>query len=86
MNIFGLVGYLMKRYRFEGAPLILAFVLGPMFETSLRRSLILSEGDPTIFFVRPLSAAFLVVAIILLFSPLLKRERVGKKTIEMKEE
>ena len=86
MNIFGLVGYLMKRYRFEGAPLILAFVLGPMFETSLRRSLILSQGDPTIFFVRPLSAVFLGVAVILLISPLFKRERVGKKTIEMKEE
>ncbi len=86
MNAFGLAGYFMKRYEFEGAPLILALVLGPMFENSLRRSLMFGGGDPLIFFTRPLSALFLVVALVLLFSPLLTRERIGKKVIEMKEE
>jgi putative tricarboxylic transport membrane protein len=86
MNIFGLAGYFMKRYRFEGAPLILALVLGPMFENSLRRSLLLGEGNPAIFFKRPISAVFLIVAIIFLISPLLTRERIGKKAIEMRED
>ena len=82
MNIFGLVGYLMKRYEFEGAPLILALVLGPMFENSLRRSLMISDGSPMIFFTRPLSAVFLFIAIVFLISPLFSRERIGKKAIE----
>lgn len=86
MNIFGLVGYLMKRYEFEGAPLILALVLGPMFENSLRRSLIISDGSPMIFFSRPLSAVFLFIAIVFLISPLFTRERIGKKAIEMRED
>lgn len=84
MNIFGLVGYLMRRYQFEGAPLILALVLGPMLENSLRRSLMLSDGSPAIFFSRPLSAVFLMIAIVSLVSPLFTRERIGKKAMEMK--
>jgi putative tricarboxylic transport membrane protein len=86
MNIFGLAGYFLKRYKFEGAPLILAFVLGPMFENSLRRSLILGEGNPMIFFTRPLSAVFLIIAIVFLITPLFTRERIGRKTIEMRED
>jgi putative tricarboxylic transport membrane protein len=86
MNIFGVVGYLMKRYEFEGAPLILALVLGPMFENSLRRSLIISDGSPAIFFTRPISAVFLVVALISLLSPLFSRGRLARKAIEMKED
>jgi len=86
MNIFGLFGYLVKRYKFEGAPFILALVLGPMFENSLRRSLMMSDGSPAIFFSRPLSAVFLVIALFFLISPLFTRERIGKKAIEMQEE
>ena len=86
MNIFGVVGYLMKRYEFEGAPLILALVLGPMFENSLRRSLIISDGSPVVFFTRPISAVFLIIAMVFLISPLFTRERIGKKAIEMKED
>jgi len=86
MNIFGLFGYLIKRYKFEGAPFILALVLGPMFENSLRRALMMSDGSPAIFFSRPLSAVFLVIALFFLISPLFTRERIGKKAIEMQEE
>ena len=86
MNIFGLVGYLMKRYEFEAAPLILGLVLGPLFEKSLRRSLILSDGNPGIFFSRPLSAVFLSIALVSLIYPLFVRERLGKKAIEMEED
>lgn len=82
INIFGLVGYLMKRYKFDGAPLILALVLGGMLESSLRRALMMSDGSPLIFFTRPISATCLIVAIIFLFSPLFTKERIGKKAIE----
>jgi putative tricarboxylic transport membrane protein len=85
INIFGLVGYLMKRYKFEGAPLILALVLGPMLESSLRRALMMADGSPMIFLSRPISAVFLGVALIFMVSPLLTRERVGKKAIETKD-
>jgi putative tricarboxylic transport membrane protein len=82
INIFGLIGYMMKRYDFEGAPLLLGLVLGPMLESSLRRALMMSDGSPVIFFTRPISAVFLIVSIVFLLSPLFRRERVGKKAIE----
>jgi putative tricarboxylic transport membrane protein len=85
INIFGLVGYVMKRYHFEGAPLILALVLGGMLESSLRRALMMSDGNPMIFFTRPISAVFLIVAIVFLVSPLITRKRVGEKAIEAKD-
>jgi len=85
MNLFGLVGYLMKRYDYSGAPLILAFILGPMLERSLRQSLILSHGSPAIFFSRPVSLAFLLLAIALVISTLFTGRRIGKKAIDMEE-
>lgn len=75
---FGILGWLMKRVSFEAAPLILAFVLGPMMETSLRQSLIKSDGSFSIFFRRPISAAFLAIAIILLLIPLLPKLRARR--------
>jgi len=86
MNIFGLIGFAMKRYEFEGGTLILALVLGPMLENSLRRSLLLSEGSPLIFFSRPLSAVFLLIALISLLSPLFTGGRLGKQAREATEE
>lgn len=86
MNIFGLAGYLMKRYEFEGSPLILALVLGPMFENSLRRSLIISDGSPAVFFTRPISAVFLVVALVFIISPLFTGKRIGKEALDIEEE
>jgi putative tricarboxylic transport membrane protein len=86
INIFGLAGYLMKRYQFEGAPLILGLVLGRMFENSLRRSLMMSDGSPWIFLTRPISAVFLLIALAFLISPLFTRERIGKQAIEMKDD
>lgn len=78
MIIFGIVGYLMKKYDFESAPLVLAFVLGRILESSFRQALIISNGDPVIFVSRPISATFLCVSFLLLFSPLILRA-VGKK-------
>ena len=82
INIFGLIGYLMKRYEFEGAPLLLGLVLGPMLESSMRRALMMSDGSPLIFLTRPISATFLIVAVVFLVSPLFTRERIGKQAIE----
>jgi len=73
MIFFGLMGYLLRKYRYEAAPLILAFVLGPMLEDALRQSLIISEGSPKIFFTRPISGTILAVTLLLLLSPLLPK-------------
>ena len=71
MNVFGIIGYLMKKTDYEGAPLILALVLGNLFENALRQSLMLSDGSFRIFFNRPIAAVFIWAAIALLVLPLL---------------
>jgi putative tricarboxylic transport membrane protein len=63
---FGILGYLLRKLKYELAPFILAMVLGPMFEQSLRQSLIISAQDPRIFFSRPISGSLLTIAIFLL--------------------
>jgi putative tricarboxylic transport membrane protein len=80
MLVFGVVGYLMKKLSLEAAPLVLAFVLGPMLETSLRQALIKSKGSFLIFFTRPISATFLLIAITLMVAslfPWFRRRRPG---------
>jgi putative tricarboxylic transport membrane protein len=72
---FGVLGWALRRRRYEVAPLVLALVLGPLLETALRQSLILSNGSPAVFFTRPLSAALLVTAAGLLTGPLIVRRR-----------
>ncbi len=67
---FGVFGYVARKFQFEMAPLVLALVIGPMMENYLRLSLIISRGSPWIFFNRPISAAFILVTIALLISPL----------------
>jgi putative tricarboxylic transport membrane protein len=76
--IFSLVGLLMKKFAFEPAPLVLAFVLGPLLETALRRSLILSDGSILIFLQRPISAAFILFSLIVLVAPLFSQIRLGR--------
>ena len=71
MVVFGVLGYLMRKFGYEPAPLVLAFVLGPMLENNLRKSLILSHGDFTIFVERPISAVCLLLAFAALAAPLL---------------
>ena len=77
MLAFGMLGYLMKKLKYDAAPFVLAFVLGPMLEYSLKQSLIVSKGSFHLFFTRPISAACLVLAFLLLVIPLLPK--VGKK-------
>ncbi len=80
---FGLFGYIFKKIELDIAPFTLAFVLGDMFEEALRQSLIMSRGDLTIFFSRPISAFFMIVAMVLLFisfAPFLKKKRLSMGT------
>ncbi len=65
MFIFGIIGYLFRKFGYEGAPLLLAFILGPMLELNLRQSLILSKGSLLVFLSRPISAIALILAIML---------------------
>ncbi|HEX8013409.1 MAG TPA: tripartite tricarboxylate transporter permease [Casimicrobiaceae bacterium] len=64
--VFGLLGVILAKLECEPAPLLLGFVLGPMMEENLRRALLLSRGDPTVFFTRPISLAMLLTAVLLL--------------------
>jgi putative tricarboxylic transport membrane protein len=82
---FGLLGYVMRKADFPPAPMVLAFVLGPLFEQSVRRSLIISQGEPTIFLTRPWALAFLLLTVIVAFGPLLGRRRTGTKVSELME-
>jgi putative tricarboxylic transport membrane protein len=82
MVLFGVFGYLMKKFEFEGAPLILAFVLSPLLENNLRKALILSQGDFSTFVTRPISLVCLLIAAFVLLSPLIpalhkKREEIA---------
>ena len=70
MLLFGVVGYLMRKLDYPMAPAVLASVLGPLAERSMRQSLIGSHGDIMIFFERPISGSIMVVALFLLALPL----------------
>ncbi len=71
MVAFGTLGYLLKKFKFEAAPLIMAFVLGPMLEEALRQSLLLARGSFYIFISRPISLGFLLAAALLMLSSLI---------------
>ena len=75
MLIFGIVGYLLRKLNYPMAPAVLAIVLGPLAETSLRQSLLMNYGSPAIFFERPLAGAIIAIAAILLLLPLLSQMR-----------
>jgi putative tricarboxylic transport membrane protein len=75
MVICGLAGYLLRRLDFDLGPLMLAYVLGPLLERSLRQALIISDGDPVIFLTRPVSAIFVAVAILILLTGLWQGRR-----------
>jgi len=81
MFICGVLGYLMRKFEYEPAPLVLAYVLTPLLENALRQSLILSGGSFGIFMVRPISAGCLAVAAALLVSSLLPMIRKKREEI-----
>ncbi len=77
--VLGIGAYLLAKLGFQPAPLLLGFVLGPMMEENFRRALLLSRGDPMVFFTRPLSGSFMALTMLMLalvaFSTLRKRKR-----------
>lgn len=75
---FGFFGYIFIKVGAEPAPLLIGFILGPLLEENLRRSLLLSQGDPTIFLTRPISAvclAFAACLLVVTVSPFVRRKR-----------
>jgi putative tricarboxylic transport membrane protein len=78
MLIMGVLGYALRKFDFDPAPLVLGLVIAPIFEQSLRQSLIMSNGDYLIFFSRPISAGLMAVCVLLLalsaFAFMLKRK------------
>lgn len=67
---FGILGYVMRKLDFPASPIVLAVVLGPLVENSLKQSLIISGGSPAIFFTRPIAAVFIIFALLSIFAPL----------------
>ena len=83
--IFGVMGYLMRKLNYPVAPAVLAIVLGPLAERSFRQTVIGSHGDLMIFVERPMSATFLVLAVLLTALPLVKLWRLRRaKAMEAK--
>ena len=80
---FGVFGYLARKFQFEMAPLVLAIVIGPMMENNLRLSLVISQGNPMIFLTHPISAAFILITLALLISPLVPW--IGKRRQKLQE-
>jgi TctA family transporter len=78
MAVFGLLGYICTKLECEPAPMILGFILGPLMEENLRRAMLLSRGDPTVFITKPISAGFIIASLILLVIvalPALRKKR-----------
>jgi len=76
--VFGLLGLIFVKLECEPAPLLLGFVLGPMMEENLRRAMLLSRGDPTVFFTRPISLGMLIAAaalLLLIVAPNFRKKR-----------
>jgi putative tricarboxylic transport membrane protein len=67
MLFFGILGFIMRRYDFPLAPLLIAFILEPMLEASFRQSLLISAGSWKIFLDHPISLVVLIIAVVFLF-------------------
>ncbi len=80
MFLFGIMGYLMRKLNYPVAPAVLAIVLGPLAERSLRQSLLSSQGEILIFFERPISAICILIAIGLMFYPVFSKYFKRKNT------
>jgi TctA family transporter len=79
MALFGFLGYVFGKIECEPAPMLLGMILGPMMEEHLRRALILSRGDPSIFLRRPISLTILVVSVAALVAALLPAIRAKRE-------
>jgi len=78
VGAMGILGYILMKLDCPPAPLILGFVLGPLMEENLRRALLISRGDPTVFFTRPISLGFMIASIVILITMILPSIRKRK--------
>jgi putative tricarboxylic transport membrane protein len=76
--VFGIGAFFLRKFDYPVAPAVLAIVLGPIAEPTLRQSLLLSSGDPSIFFTRPIAGPITIIAIIMIFLPALKYLRPSR--------
>ncbi|HET9457526.1 MAG TPA: tripartite tricarboxylate transporter permease [Candidatus Limnocylindrales bacterium] len=84
--VFGFLGYFLIKLGSEPAPLLLGFILGPLLEQHLRRALIISHGDPTVFLTRPISLALVIAAVIVLILAVLPAIRRQREVVFQEEE
>ncbi|RPI44083.1 MAG: tripartite tricarboxylate transporter permease [Betaproteobacteria bacterium] len=80
-SIFGVIGFVWAVLKCQPAPLLLGFVLGPLMEENLRRALLISRGDPTVFFTRPISLGFMIVTVVILLIMILPAVRAKREAI-----
>ncbi|MFC4007340.1 tripartite tricarboxylate transporter permease [Nonomuraea purpurea] len=80
--VFGLLGYLMKKFGFEPGPLVLAFVLGSMIESSTRQALLIFGGDPTGFLTRPISGTVFALVVLVALLPLIRKALARRNRAE----
>ena len=79
VGIMGILGYVLMKLECPPAPLILGFVLGPLMEENLRRALLISRGDPSVLFTRPISAGFMIASLLILitmFLPAIRKRKI----------
>ncbi|PKN63044.1 MAG: transporter [Deltaproteobacteria bacterium HGW-Deltaproteobacteria-15] len=83
--LFGVVGYVMRKFDFPIAPMVLATVLAKLMETSFMQSLVMSKGSPLIFFTRPICIAFIALTVISVVSGILLRRKAKSQELELEE-
>jgi len=83
--LFGVIGYLMRKFDFPVAPMVLATVLAKLMETSFMQSIVMSKGSPLIFFTRPISIAFILLTVISIVSGILLRRKAKAQQIKIEE-
>ncbi len=83
--VFGLIGYFMQRYDYPASPILLSLILGPLAESSLRRALIVSQGDFSILFTRPISLTLIILAVASLITATIMQIRMEKKMLAAQE-
>ena len=77
--VIGVIAYFMEYYGYTVSPILLALILGPMAEQNLRRTLIISHGDPFVFFKRPISAAFIILTVFVIISSYYRIKKANER-------
>ena len=80
---FGILGYVMMRYDYPLSPILLALILGPMAEANLRRAMVISSGDPSILFSRPIAVVLMALAVVSLLLSIRGQKQVEARLSEM---